>query len=49
MEYLFCDCNSLEEINISNFNKNNVIDMCNMFPEYKSLKELNLSNFNTNN
>ena len=46
---MFCRCSSLKEINLSNFNTNNVIDMSLMFYECSSLKEINLSNFNTNN
>ena len=34
-------------VNLSHFNTNNVIDMSNMFDEYKLLNELNLTNFNT--
>ena len=49
MSYMFCGCSSLKELNISNFNTNNVTDMGGMFSECSSLKELNLSNFNTNN
>ena len=42
-------CSSLKELNLSNFNTNNVTDMGGMFCRCFSLKELNLSNFNTNN
>ena len=49
MEYLFKGCSSLKDIDLSNFNTNNVKDMNSMFQECSSLKELNLSNFNTNN
>ena len=42
-------CSSLKELNISNFNTNNVTDMSGMFDGCSSLKELNLSNFDTNN
>ena len=42
-------CSELKEINLSNFNTNNVNDMTYMFSGCSSLKELNLSNFNTNN
>ena len=38
-----------KELNLSNFNTNNVTDMSYMFSECSSLKELNLNNFNTNN
>ena len=40
---------SLKEINLSNFNTNNVNDMSYMFYRCTKLKELNLSNFNTTN
>ena len=46
---MFCGCKSLKELNISNFNTNNVKNMYNMFIGCESLKELNLDNFSTNN
>ena len=49
MSCIFCECSSLIELNLSNFNTNNVTDMGYMFYKCSSLKELNLSNFNTNN
>ena len=49
MRYMFCGCSSLKELNISNFNTNNVTNMQYMFSGCSSLKELNLSNFNTIN
>ena len=49
MMYIFKNCSSLEELNLSIFNINNVTNMTDMFFGCKSLKELNLSNFNTNN
>ena len=49
MDGMFCGCYSLNELNLSNFNTNNVTDMDSMFYGCSSLKELNLSNFNTNN
>ena len=36
------------ELNLSNFNTNNVTNMGHMFQGCSSLKKLNLSNFNTN-
>ena len=42
-------CSSLKELNLSNFNTYNVINMNKMFERCSSLKEINLSNFNTNN
>ena len=46
---MFDGCSSLNELNLSNFNTNNVTKMYCMFSGCSSLKELNLSNFNTNN
>ena len=46
---MFYGCSALKELNLSNFNINNVTDMEGMFSWCSSLKELNLSNFNTNN
>ena len=48
MNYMFSHCSLLKELNISNFNTNNVTYMNSMFSGCSSLKELNLSNFNTN-
>jgi len=39
----------LTNIDLSNFNTNNIINMCSMFGYCSSLKSINLSNFNTNN
>ena len=49
MSYIFYNCYSLKELNLFNFNTNNVIDISYMFCNCSSLKELNLFNFNTNN
>jgi len=46
---MFYGCSALKELNLSNFNTNNVTDMEGMFSWCSSLKELNLFNFNTNN
>ena len=46
--YMFCGC-SLTNINLSNFNANNVTNMECMFSGCSSLTNINLSNFNTNN
>ena len=46
---MFYGCSSLKELNLNNFNTNNVTDMRSMFYGCSSLKELNLNNFNTNN
>ena len=48
MREMFEECSSLKELNLSNFNTNNVEDMSFMFSKCSSLKELNLSNFDTN-
>ena len=48
MRRMFWGCSSLKELNLSNFNTNNVTIMGYMFSGCSSLKELNLSNFNTN-
>ena len=45
---MFCDCYSLKNLNLSNFNTQNVTNMIGMFNYYYSLKNLNLSNFNDN-
>ena len=45
---MFYDCTSLEELDLSNFNTENVeITGC-MFYNCTSLKKINLSSFNTN-
>ena len=49
MNYMFSKCSSLKELNLNNFNTNNVTYMSGMFSGCSSLKELNLNNFNTNN
>ena len=46
---MFCRSSSLEELNISNFNTNNVNNMVSMLKRCLSLKGLNISNFNINN
>ena len=46
---MFRGCSSLKELNLNNFNTNNVTNMSYMFGGCSSLKELNLINFNTNN
>ena len=46
---MFFRCSSLKELNLNNFNTNNVTNMSDMFRRCSSLKELNLNNFNTNN
>ena len=49
MNWMFWGCSSLKELNLNNFNTNNVTDMSYMFSRCSSLKVLNLINFNTNN
>ena len=44
---MFDGCSSLKELNLNNFNTNNVTNMSYMFYGCSSLKELNLNNFNT--
>jgi surface protein len=46
---MFGDCKLLTNINLSNFNTNNVTDMGHMFYGCSSLNKIDLSNFNTNN
>ena len=46
---MFYGCSSLKDLNLNNFNTDNVTNMGYMFYGCSSLKELNLSNFNTNN
>ena len=45
---MFCDCNSLTNLNLSNFNTQNVTNMNSMFKDCNSLIKLNLY-FNTQN
>ena len=47
--YMFNRCSSLTNIDLSNFNTNNIIDIRGMFRGCLSLKNINISNFNTNN
>ena len=42
-------CSSLEELNLSNFQTNNVINMSSMFSGCSSLRVLDINNFNINN
>ena len=46
---MFFFCDSLETIDLSSFNTNNVTNMMNMFSYCKSLKSIDLSSFNTDN
>ena len=47
--FMFYKCKLLNNIDLSNFNTNNVTDMRRMFEDCSSLNSINLSNFNTNN
>ena len=47
--YMFSGCNSLRNIDLSNFNTQNVTNMSFMFSECISLTNIDLSNFNTQN
>ena len=47
MSHMFSGCAGLKELNLSNFNTDNVQDMCGMFSNCSSLENLNISNFNS--
>ena len=49
MEYTFLYCNSLTNLDISNFDTSNVTTMQSMFSGCSSLTNLDVSNFNTSN
>ena len=49
MRSMFSYCSSLSNLNLSNFNTQNVTDMSRMFSYCKSLTNIDLSNFNTQN
>ena len=49
MSFMFYGCSSLKELNLNNFNTNNVTNMSDMFEGCSLLKDLNLKNFNTDN
>ena len=49
MGCMFFNCKSLININLSNFNTQNVTNMNDMFSCCSSLININLSNFNTQN
>ena len=46
---MFSGCSSLKELDLSNFNTNNVEYMNHMFSRCSTLEKLNISNFNTKN
>ena len=48
-DYMFYGCSYLTNINLSNFNTQNVNNMSSMFYGCSSLTNINLSNFNTQN
>lgn len=47
MQYLFSSCQSLESLDLSGFNTENVTSMVSMFSQCSSLRSLDLSSFNT--
>ena len=47
--YMFRECKNLTNLDLSNFNTQNVENMSGMFYNCSSLTNLNLSNFNTQN
>ena len=49
MDHMFFRCESLTNIDLSNFNTENVTNMEYMFYKCKSLTNIDLSNFNTQN
>ena len=49
MSWMFFDCSSLTELDVSGFDTSNVTDMSNMFAGCSSLTELDLSGFDTSN
>ena len=46
---MFYECKSLLDLNLSNFNMQNVIYMYALFSGCESLTNINISNFNTKN
>ena len=49
INFLFSNCSSLTNLDLSNFNTKNVKDMSGMFEGCTSLTKIDLSNFNTQN
>jgi surface protein len=47
--FMFCDCNYIVNIDLTNFKSEKVINMCGMFMNCSSLTYINLSNLNTRN
>ena len=48
MSFMFCLCKNLKDINVSNFNTENVKEMRSMF-YFTGIEEIDISNFNTKN
>ena len=46
---LFSNCESLTQLDLSNWDTSNITDMCYMFRECTNLTQLDVSNFNTSN
>ena len=46
---LFFGCNCIESVDFIKFNRNNIIDMNNMFAYCRSLKKVKFTNFNSKN
>ena len=46
MWYMFRECSSLTNLDVSNFDTSQVTNMGNMFSECNSLTNLDVSNFN---
>ena len=49
MSWMFCQCKSLTNLDLSSFNTENVTDMSLMFQLCQNLESLNVSSFNTSN
>ena len=49
MSYMFSDCESLNNLNISKFDTRNVNNMSFMFSDCKALKFLKINNFDIRN
>lgn len=49
LDGMFSGCSGLIELDVSNFNTDNVVDMCGMFSGCSNLTKLDLSSFNTGN
>ena len=46
--FMFCDCNYIVNIDLTNFKSEKVINMCGMFMNCNSLTYINLSNLSQN-